>query len=190
MVVDSVFFVCFAVGNNRRKRSFAARACRSRNGYEHRDFLADFQKTFHLAYGLFGSSHSRADYFCAVHRRAAAESDDALTVALFVHFQSVLYVVNRRIGYRIVIHGAIYTPFFESVDNRSGRAQSEEIGSRDEKHAFDALTLDKSRQVFYAAVKLQNLGLSPRQKRRTNINCLLKKSVPAFLKYVHSLSSL
>ena len=64
---NGVLVVRCAIGDNGCQRDFAASACGGGNGNEHRNAAQHAQHAFHLAYGLVGVGHTRADCLCAVH---------------------------------------------------------------------------------------------------------------------------
>lgn len=105
----------FGVGNDSRKRCFAARARRGGNCNERREFVTcehDFQNAFHLRNGLLGASDSCADTFCTIHCASAAESDDCVTTVLVIHLQTFFNVLNGRIGHDVVIAAAFHAFVF------------------------------------------------------------------------------
>lgn len=101
----------FGVGNDCRKRCFAARARRCGDCNERRKFVTcehDLQHAFHLRNGLLGASDSCTDTFCTIHCASAAESDDCVTTVLMIHLQAVFDVLNGRIGHDVVIAAALH----------------------------------------------------------------------------------
>ena len=115
-IVDSVLFVRFGVGNNSCKRSLRTGACGCGNGKERRKLMVKLHNASHLFNGKLRVGNSCRCGLCTVHRRAAAESDNALAVIVKIKLACVFDIVDSGVGLSSVINNV-----FDTVPFKSGK---------------------------------------------------------------------
>ena len=140
-VVDGVLIVSLAVGDDRGESRFASGTRGGGHGKERRYLFKHLENAFHFAHGLVGTCDARADTLGAIHGRAAAESDYAFAVALFIQSDTRFDIVNRGIGHN-VFEKRVLKPylihFFEHAVEHPERIQSV---IRHDEHRVDTFRL-------------------------------------------------
>lgn len=91
-VVNGVLVVRLAIGNYRRKRDLASRACRGGNGDEQRQATMNPQQAAHLVDGLVWLRNACAHALGTVHGRATAKADNGLAGALSIQGRRFFHV--------------------------------------------------------------------------------------------------
>ncbi len=91
-VVNRVLVVRLVIGNYRRKRDLASRACRGGNGDEQRQTTVDAQQAAHLVDGLVWLRNARPHTLGAVHGRTATKADNGLAGALSIQGRRFFHV--------------------------------------------------------------------------------------------------
>lgn len=102
-VVDRVFVMGLAVGDDRRQRRLAARSRGGGNCHQQGQPSVDMQKPFHLPYTLPRLYDPGASAFAAVHRGTATERDDSLCAIGQIKRSGSLHIVDCRIRHRLII---------------------------------------------------------------------------------------
>ena len=91
-VVNGVLVVRLVIGNYRRKRDLASRACRGGNGDEQRQATMNPQQAAHLDDRLVWLRNARPHTLGAVHGRTATKADNGLAGALSIQGRRFLHV--------------------------------------------------------------------------------------------------
>ena len=91
-VVDGVLVVRLVIGNYRRKRDLASRACRGGNGDEQRQATMNSQQAAHLVDGLVWLRNARPHALGTVQDRTATKADNGLAGALSIQRRRFLHV--------------------------------------------------------------------------------------------------
>ena len=137
------FTLLFHVGDYVVDGNFRSRACRRGNGDRgNGGFLGGrnaFQRT-HV--GEFGVVDDNADRFRGVHRRAAADRDDAIRLALLIRRHARLNVFDRGVGFNIGIQFVSDSRLFENVRHLFRYAEFHKIGVGAHKRFFQASAFD------------------------------------------------
>ena len=91
-VVNGVLVVRLVIGNYRRKRDLASRACRGGNGDEQRQATMNSQQAAHLVDGLVWLRNARPHALGTVQDRTATKADNGLAGALSIQRRRFLHV--------------------------------------------------------------------------------------------------
>ena len=91
-VVNGVLVVRLVIGNYRRERDFASRACRGGNDDEQRQETMNAQQAAHLVDGLVWLRDACAHALGTVHGRTTTKADNGPTVVLAIQRRRFLHV--------------------------------------------------------------------------------------------------
>ena len=171
-VVDGIFLVRVGIGDDRRERGFAARTGSGGDGDQRGEFLHDAQDAFHLGDGLAGTGDACADALCAVHGRAAAESDDDVALVVVVELETLFDVGDGGVGDDLVIDGDVQPFRLEAVDDGLRHAEAHEPLVGDEQRALPALLFRKGGEFCEAALAAFS------QRRGVLRGCPRRRSAP------------
>ena len=184
-VVDGVFLMRVGVGDDRRESGFAARTGSGGDGDQRGEFLHDAQDAFHLGDGFAGTGDACADALCAVHGRAAAESDDDVALVVVVELETLFDVGDGGVGDDLVIDGDVQPFRLEAVDDGLRHAEAHEPLVGDEQRALPALLFRKGGEFCEAALAGDLLRDAPGQEEHGDVHHLLKTSAIQFVKCIH-----
>ena len=95
-IVERILLVGLGVGNNGGESGLGAGAGGGGNREERRQLLAYFELSAHLLNGLIRADDSCSRTLGAVHRRTAAESDEALAAVVKIELADFLDIVSRE----------------------------------------------------------------------------------------------
>ena len=134
------------------------------DGDQRGEFLHDAQDAFHLGDGFAGTGDACADALCAVHGRAAAESDDDVALVVVVELETLFDVGDGGVGDDLVIDGDVQPFRLEAVDDGLRHAEAHEPLVGDEQDL---------------------LRDAPGQEKHGDVHHLLKTSAIQFVKCIH-----
>ena len=96
-VVNGVLVVRLVIGNYRRKRDLASRACCGGNGDEQRQATMNAQQAAHLIDGLVWLRDACPHALGAVHGRTAAKTNNGLAGVLSIQGRCFLHIRDRGV---------------------------------------------------------------------------------------------
>lgn len=96
-VVNGVLVMRLVIGNYRRKRDLASRACRGGNGDEQRQTTMNAQQAAHLVDGLVWLRDACPHALGAVHGRTAAKTNNGLAGVLSIQGRCFLHIRDRGV---------------------------------------------------------------------------------------------
>ena len=139
-VVNGVFFMRIGIADNSGKSCF--RTCAGRRGnrdergkFSERFAQSNFQHAFKLGYRFFGKHDARADAFCTVHGRTAAESDNDVAIVFLVNAKTVFDVGDGGIGHYVMVNDSLHSFFFKSFFNGVGNTEFVQAAVGNDKRA-------------------------------------------------------
>ena len=184
-VVDRILVARLAVGDDSGECRLAAGSGGRRNRNQRRQTLMYLENTLHLRQRLTWFCDARTDCFGTVDGRAAAESDDRLTVAAQVHRACLLDILAGRIGHRPVIDAAVDVRLVQAVLQRFGDAESADTGVCDEQNAGDILFTEQGGQ-FLCTSQQCRLAIGKNGNCRTEYR--LEGTAIGFFSEIHAFS--
>lgn len=183
---DRVFVVRLWIGDDGCDRRFGAGACRRRNGDECGDLMSYAQKARHFINRRVGMHDSCGRALCGVHRRAAADGEEALAARLKIQLLYLVYDRDGRVCRHIGIMLIGYTGLIErSLCNRSDRFADR--AARYDHYLLNALSLKKLGTLFQRACTLDDLRLVPGQRAGADVENGLERAVICIFYCIHKL---
>ena len=152
------------VGNDGGESGLGAGAGCGGNCEERRQLLANLELTAHLLNGLIRADDSCGRTLGAVHRRTAAESDEALAAVVKIELADFFDIVYRGVGLGLVVDDVIDTVRLETLIEAVEQVESGETLIGDDHHLLQTLLLDDLRQLLDGAGAGDYLRRSPVEK--------------------------
>ena len=172
-VVHQVLIARFGVGDDRRHGNFATGARRGGDGKQSGDVPPNLQKTFHLRKSAVGVGNLRAATFGAVHRRTAADGDQAVATVFRIKFVRRRDVVHRGVGYRFAVDGIGDAQAVHLIGQRRVDADAVEVAIRHDQRMLKTKLAEFGGDVLQATCAGDEFGLTPRHQRKADVHKLL-----------------
>lgn len=160
-IVERILLVGLGVGNNGGESGLGAGAGGGGNREERRQLLAYFELSAHLLNSLIRADDSCSRTLGAVHRRTAAESDEALAAVVKIELADFFDIVYRGVRLSLVIDDIIDTVCLETLIEAVEQVESGETLIGDDHHLRQTFLLDDLRQLLDGAGAGDYLGRSP-----------------------------
>ena len=160
-IVERILLVGLGVGNNGGESGLGAGAGGGGNREERRQLLAYFELSAHLLNSLIRADDSCSRTLGAVHRRTAAESDEALAAVVKIELADFFDIVYRGVRLSLVIDDIIDTVCLETLIEAVEQVESGKTLVGDDHHLRQTLLLDDLRQLLDGAGAGDYLGRSP-----------------------------
>lgn len=160
-IVERILLVGFGVGNDGGESGLGAGAGCGGNREERRQLLANLELTAHLLNGLIRADDSCGRTLGAVHRRTAAESDEALAAVVEIELADFFDIVYRGVGLGLVVDDVIDTVRLETLIEAVEQVESGETLIGDDHHLLQTLLLDDLWQLLDGAGAGDYLRRSP-----------------------------
>ena len=181
-VVDGIFVVGLAVGDNGGQRRLAAGAGGGGHRDQQRQRPHHVQQALHLCQRLVRPGDARAAGLGAVHAGPAAKGDDGPAAGIQIQPAGGLHVGHGGVGHRIVKDGHANVRFGQGVLQRAGQAVAADALVGDQQHLADVFP---RQQLGHALHALQQFWLPVGQKRQRDAEHQLERAAVQFADRIH-----